>query len=509
MIDIDKTSDVEVLREIIRHLQRENEGLHRRLAEQTEKLAQLEGKDAISELKAELEGLKEQIASQKKKRFGRSSERRRRKKPKDKSGEKEKEKQKGHGHRSQPDLPEDTQEHTVPAEERGKCVCCGGQLEATEQTVDGSELITMVERSFKLVRHRRRVYRCRCKSESLVAKGPVKLMPTGRYSLELAIGVAVDKYWLSQPLARQVREMGLHGLVIDTQTLWDQLDVLAKHLEPSYELVQQYILSADMIGADETWCRMMEKDSSKRWWVWAMCTHDAVYYLVDPSRGMEAGKRLLEQYKGTVVCDAYKVYISLASSNEDLNLAFCWSHARRYFIEASIGHPTECTDALDQIDELFMIEREAPSPEGLEGQAKEEAIAKRAELRKKRSTPVLANFREWLAKQVALPTSKFAKAVKYVSNQWEGLKRFLSDPMIPLHNNHTEQILRNWVLGRKNYYGMRSKRGADVAAIFYTLIQTAVLCGVNPYKYLHQAATLAIEKPGTGLLPQQFAHLSR
>ena len=242
-------SDVEVLREIIRQLQRENEELHRRLAEQTEKLAQLEGKDVLSELKAELDKLKEQIASQKKKRFGRSSERRRRKKPKDKAGDKEKEKQKGHGHRSQPDLPEDTQEHTVPAEERGECVCCGGQLEATEQTVDGSELITMVERLFKLVRHRRRVYRCRCKTESLVAKGPVKLMPTGRYSLELAIGVAVDKYWLSQPLARQVREMGLHGLVIDTQTLWDQLDVLAKHLEPSYELVQQYILSADMIGA--------------------------------------------------------------------------------------------------------------------------------------------------------------------------------------------------------------------------------------------------------------------
>ena len=76
--------------------------------------------------------------------------------------------------------------------------------------------------------------------------------------------------------------------------------------------------------------------------------------------------------------------------------------------------------------------------------------------------------------------------------------------MIPIHNNHMEQEIRNWVLGRKNHYGSRSQRGTEVAAIFYTLIETAKLCGVDPALYLRTAAMAAIEQPGYATLPQEL-----
>ena len=53
------------------------------------------------------------------------------------------------------------------------------------------------------------------------------------------------------------------------------------------------------------------------------------------------------------------------------------------------------------------------------------------------------------------------------------------------------------VVGRKNHYGSRSLRGTRVAAIFYTLIESAKLAGVEPRAFLREATRRAIAAPGT------------
>jgi transposase len=68
-------------------------------------------------------------------------------------------------------------------------------------------------------------------------------------------------------------------------------------------------------------------------------------------------------------------------------------------------------------------------------------------------------------------------------------------------SNATERGLRGMVVGRKNHYGSRSKRGTEVAALFYSLIETAKLSGVNPKTYLLEATHAALLNPGTALLP--------
>jgi transposase len=71
---------------------------------------------------------------------------------------------------------------------------------------------------------------------------------------------------------------------------------------------------------------------------------------------------------------------------------------------------------------------------------------------------------------------------------WDRLSRFLGDARIPLDNNATERGIRGPVVGRKNHYGSKSRRGTEVAAIFYTLLETAKLVGIDPAKYLREAA---------------------
>jgi hypothetical protein len=58
-------------------------------------------------------------------------------------------------------------------------------------------------------------------------------------------------------------------------------------------------------------------------------------------------------------------------------------------------------------------------------------------------------------------------------------------------------VARGVAVGRKNHYGSRSERGTRVAALFYSLIESAKLAGVEPRAYLGQAARRAIRNPGT------------
>jgi len=59
--------------------------------------------------------------------------------------------------------------------------------------------------------------------------------------------------------------------------------------------------------------------------------------------------------------------------------------------------------------------------------------------------------------------------------------------------------------GKKNHYGSRSKRGTEVAAIFYTLFETANLSGFNPRGYVLEAARRAVRRPGAVTLPSDLS----
>ncbi|MCP4445552.1 MAG: IS66 family transposase [Myxococcales bacterium] len=103
-----------------------------------------------------------------------------------------------------------------------------------------------------------------------------------------------------------------------------------------------------------------------------------------------------------------------------------------------------------------------------------------------------------------MPKSKLGGAIRYATNNRKGLGIFLNDPRAPMTNNQTERSIRPAVLGRKNHHGSKSKRGTEVAALFYSLIGTCRMLDVNPTEYLLAAATVAIESPGEVLLPHEF-----
>lgn len=62
---------------------------------------------------------------------------------------------------------------------------------------------------------------------------------------------------------------------------------------------------------------------------------------------------------------------------------------------------------------------------------------------------------------------------------------------MPLDNNATERGLRGIALGRRVHFGSKSRRGTQVAAIYYTLIESAKAEGVSPRGYLIEAVRAA------------------
>jgi hypothetical protein len=57
---------------------------------------------------------------------------------------------------------------------------------------------------------------------------------------------------------------------------------------------------------------------------------------------------------------------------------------------------------------------------------------------------------------------------------------------LEISNNAAENAIRPVALGRKNWLFAGSDSGGERAALFYTLIRTATLNGVEPEAYLCQ-----------------------
>jgi transposase len=503
VLRLDEIRDADMLRQIAILLERENDKLHARLKTLTAELTRLRG-DARPAAELELEFLKELLAQRERALFGPSSERRPR--PPEPEPAPAPPPRRGHGPRIQPELPCVEVVHALDQADQ-ICPQCGGTLTEMPGQTEDSEEIDVVERRFVLVTHRRKKYRCACNGCVDTAPGPLRLATRPdvrgqRYSPAFAVEVAIGKYLDHLPLERQARIMRREGLAIDSQTLWDQIEALATVLGPSDAALRRHVLAAPVIGADETWWRFMHGSAGKRWWAWSLTSADAVVYTILESRSQEAARQVLDGYRGIVLADGYGAYDALARAGPGFTLAHCWAHVRRKFVEAEPHYPAPCGEALALIGQLYAVERACPRGDGaMDDGSRAELLRLRATLRAEQAAPIVAELRGWAHRQRALPESSLGKAIAYMLGLWPGLTRFLDDPRIPLDNNATERGLRGVVVGRKNHYGSRSQRGTEVAALFYSLIESAKLCGVEPKAYLLRAVRAALTTPGIATLP--------
>ncbi len=498
MRKLEEIGDVATLQQVAILLEKQVLNQAKLISELRAEVSRLRGNTVDPQM--ELDLLKEQLAALQKKVYGASSEKR----PKQMTERPPKPEKTGHGPRPQPDLPVVEVQHELPEDER-TCPSCGKTMTPMGEGSEDSEEITVVGVEYKVLKHRRQKYRCTCTDHVLTAPGPAKLIPGGRYTVDFAVHVAEQKYLDHLPLERQARAMARAGLMVESQTLWDQVDALASHLEPTYQALLQNVLESPLVYADETQWRLMERTGTSKWWTWCVANDEIATYRNLPTRSKKAAATVLDGYTGIVMSDGFAAYNDLARAGPQgkATLVHCWAHVRRKFVEAEDAYPELSEWAVKKIGELFEVEREIRLHKQAHPDGWEEIC--RA-LRNERSRELCGKLKEWAIdhRGRVLPGSKMGRAINYMLGLWAGLTRFLEDPQVPLDNNAAERALRGVVVGRKNHYGSRSKRGADVAALFYTLFETAKLSGVDPRTYVREAATRAIHQPGAVTLPSDL-----
>lgn len=489
MIDLTQERDVDTLRQISLLLERENQRLITKTLELTAENARLRGLPDPEQLAlAELRALEQRRAQVLTPAADTPSPAPPARPPRP-----------GHGPRPQPTLPVVERHHELALKQRA-CPACGGDLTEMAGQTEDSERITTVTLTYQVEHHRRHKYRCACNGAVVTAPGPVQVIAGGRSAPEFGVGVAVAKYADHLPLERQVRMMAREGLHVDSQTLWDQLHAMARHLKPTYDALGHRALEASVINVDETRWAIMGSPKPAAGTVWGVHAPGVSFYRILPGKSAEEGREVLADYTGIVVVDGFAVYEVLARDGPGFMLAHCWAHTKRKYDEIATNWPTACAEIDELIGELYAIERLVPGP--FPGDSAAQAL--RQQLRTERSQPVLDRVWTWATEQVGLPRSDFGKAVRYMLERWTGLTRFVTNPRIPLDNNAAERARRGPVVGRKNHYGSRSRRGTHVAALFYTLCETAKLIGIDPRAYLLHALYAAIATPGAITYPEDL-----
>ncbi|MBV8891083.1 MAG: IS66 family transposase [Acidobacteria bacterium] len=195
------------------------------------------------------------------------------------------------------------------------------------------------------------------------------------------------------------------------------------------------------------------------------------------NRGRDGPNYFLKDYREVLLADAYGGYNGVVAGNQ-ITRAGCWSHARRKVIDAEKVAPEIAREAVDLIDALFRMER----------QAKNFSAEERLAFRQKHSGPVLAKLRERLVewKTQLLPKHPMAEAVNYILSQWAELTVFCRDGAVPLDNNVSEREMKRVILNRKNSLFVGNPRGGRTAAILASLTSTCRRHEVDPQLYLTQ-----------------------
>ena len=332
-------------------------------------------------------------------------------------------------------------------------------------------------------------------------------IPRGMVDASFLAYIAIAKFCDHIPLYRLAGICARSDLDIDRSQLAEWLGYVAWLLAPLVELIAAHVMAGRVIHCDDTPVPVLAPGAGKtktgRLWVYlrderphAGVASPAVLYRYTADRKGEHCRKELANFTGSLHADGYsgfhKLYeipdAHLTQGPPRVAEVACWSHVRRGFFDEWASHKSAIAkEALDRIGALFDIERP------IKGQPPD---IRRA-VRQRTARPKIDELAVWLDAQLKkLPgKSDLAGAIRYARSRWTELTRYLDDGRLEISNNAAENQIRPLKLGAKNWLFAGSDSGGRRAALFYTLIRTAVLNGLEPEAYLRDVIARIASHP--------------
>ena len=295
----------------------------------------------------------------------------------------------------------------------------------------------------------------------VTAPMPDHPIPKCKADCGLIANVVVSKFTDHQPFYRQDGIFERESVRIARSTLDGWALSAAEAILPLGEELKKAVLDTEVLFTDDSVIPLLEHGRGKtrkaRLWVYVRGDPQPPLTAYDFTLDRCKGRPLeyLENYQGHVHADAYSGYEELFTK-DGLDEVGCWCHARRGFDEALTSRPREASEILAMIRRIYDFERTFRDL--------------RAEVRHEQRQTTVRPVVNAIFKRVEdmhptiLPAEPLRKALGYVLNQRDALRRFLEDGRLEADNNTAENAIRPLALGR-NYVHlpiMRSSFGGSL-----------------------------------------------
>jgi transposase len=360
---------------------------------------------------------------------------------------------------------------------------------------DVSEKLDIVPAEFFVHRHVHGKWACKCCQ--LLVQEPVApaIIDGGMPAAGLVAHTLISRFVDHLPYYRQAGINARSGVHTPRSTLAQWSGRGGAALEPLWDAHKRFVLGTRVLHADETPVAMLDPGAgkTKRAYVWAyargafdplpgvvydFCLGRGAQYPIAFLGGTSDGGAQ-RRWRGTLVRDEYGAYASVvdAKTCPERIAAGCLAHARRKFDELSKDSASAVADeALRRIAAIYRVECELAS------RSSDERLA----MRKVLSKPLWDELHLWLQLERARVADggATAQAIDYSLNHWTALTRNLLDGEAPLDNNHLENQIRPWAMGRRAWLFTGSELAGQRAAVVMSLVQSAKLCGRDPHAYL-------------------------
>jgi transposase len=334
--------------------------------------------------------------------------------------------------------------------------------------------------------------------------------------------VLTSKYADHIPLHRFQRISARHGVELSRQTTCGWAMECADLFYPLYELMIDEVLASYVVNTDDTTVKI--RDAQRK----LKCTgyfhayvgdvrHPLIVFDYTSGHGRDGPKNFLRNFRGYLQADAAPIYDDLFHHPRQLILEVgCWMHGRRNFFEDRATDRPRAELVLARIGQLYAVERElkARCADEWRNLPREELEDRIADVRQERSVPILTALHTWLEaeKPKLLPKAALRGAMDYLLNHWQALLRYTTDGTLAIDNGAAERALRGLTIGRKNWLFCGSERGAQAAAVHFSLIASCHRHGRDAFAYLRDVLT-RLPRLGTApsrdelrpLLPDRWA----
>ena len=373
------------------------------------------------------------------------------------------------------------------SEKEKNCPVCGTALKQIGEEFVRRELV-FIPAKLKVREYYSRNYECpQCSQHGIpVIKKGKDGRPHMLYGMACAGTVAwvmYQKFCNALPYFRQEKNWKQYGASITRKTManWVIQNSEAFFL-PMYKYFQRKLLERKFAMADETPLQVLHESGRRaqtQSYMWLFRSGEdglppIILYKYSETRAGENAVDFLHGFKGYLMCDGYSGYNKVP----DAKRTACWAHIRRYLTDAipkgkALDYTQPSVQGVMYINQLFHLE------DIIKAKHTSFDAIKKARLEKEK--PVVEGFLSWLDQQAPVRGSRMDKAVTYIQNRRSYLTTYLEDGRCSFSNNLSENAIRPFSVGRKNWLFCDTPNGAQASALVYSMVEMAKANGVNVY----------------------------